>query len=280
MNYRHAYHAGNFGDVLKHAVLTLAIVHLKGKDTPFRVIDSHAGTGLTDLAGIEAGKTGEWRGGIGRIIGGDAPPLPAEIEGLLAPYLDCVRAANPDGALQRYPGSAGLALRLLRDADRLMLVEKHPEDCAALRALVGRDKRAKVFCEDGLVALRSLIPPPERRGLVLIDPPYEEKDEFDRIAAELEGAARRFGTGTYLVWYPVKDLAQPNAFFRRIEGLGLAKSLRIELHIRAPVDPGVLNGCGLLAINPPWTLRAQLEVLLPFLAERLGHGKGSGCSLG
>ncbi len=279
MNYRHAFHAGNFGDVLKHAVLALAIGHLKGKDTPFRVIDTHAGTGMTDLAGAAAEKTLEWQSGIGRLIGPGAPPLPDAIAAVLAPYLDQVRAANADGQLAAYPGSPAIARGLLRVSDRLLLNELHPQDCAALRALMRRDARVKVLEEDGFVALRSVLPPPERRALVLIDPPYEQKHELARIASELEGALRRFATGTYIVWYPVKDLAPVNAFYRQIEALELGKALRVDLYIRKPVEPDQLNGCGLLVINPPFTLAGQLKVLLPFLAERLGQGAAGGWKL-
>jgi len=274
MNYRHAYHAGNFADVLKHTVVALVIAHLKLKDSPFRVIDTHAGAGLYDLAGIEAGKTGEWRDGIGRLLGPDAADLPVSMVTLLDPYLAAVRDLNPDGVLARYPGSPLLALALTRPQDRLIANELHTADAAALAAALRRDRRAKILHLDAWIALKSLLPPRERRGLILIDPSFEKRDEFERLTQALRQATRRFASGTYLLWYPIKDVSKIAAFRNAVAG-ELPRALSVDLMIRAPRDPGKLNGCGLLAINPPHTLHAKLDALLPFLVERLAQGGGA-----
>lgn len=279
MNYRHAYHAGNFADVLKHAVLSLVLVHLKKKEAPFRVIDTHAGIGMYDLAGEEAGKTGEWRGGIGRLLGPDtdsgAAPLPAAAAELLKPYLSAVGALNPDGATRRYPGSPCLALALMRASDRLVANELHPEDAATLRRTLARDRRAKVLELDGWLALKAQLPPKERRGVVLVDPPFESAGELDRIATGLDNARRRFSGGVYLLWYPIKDPRPVARFHQALAKVAPPAALAIELLIRAPVDVDRLNGCGLVVLNPPFTLEEDLGVLLPVLAERLSDGAGA-----
>jgi len=270
MNYRHVYHAGNFADVLKHAVLALIIEYLKLKPAPLRVIDTHAGVGVYDLGGVEAGKTSEWQGGIGRLIGPDATPLPEGIAALVAPYLNVVRATSG------YPGSPAVARHLLRPGDALVLNELHPADFAELAARYASDARAKILNLDAWVAVKALLPPPERRGLVLIDPPYEDKDEFSHLLRGLSEALKRFATGIFMLWYPVKDMAPVERFHDALAGLALAKTLRLELYTRAPDTPERLNGCGLLIINPPYTLEQQVRTLLPFLAQRLANGPGRG----
>ena len=275
MNYRHAYHAGNFADVLKHAVLSLVLVHMAKKAAPFRVIDTHAGIGMYDLAGEEAGKTGEWRGGIGRLLGPDAAPLPASASELMKPYLGAVAALNPDGTPRLYPGSPCLALALMRADDRLVANELHPEDAATLRRALARDRRAKVLGLDGWLALKAQLPPKERRGVILVDPPFEEPGELDRIVTGLDNARRRFGGGVYLLWYPIKDPRPLARFHQALAKVAPPESLAIELLIRAPADPDRLNGCGLIVLNPPFTLEADLGVLLPVLAERLSDGNGA-----
>jgi 23S rRNA (adenine2030-N6)-methyltransferase len=267
MNYRHAYHAGNFADVFKHAVLALVIEYMKQKPAPFRVIDTHAGIGVYDLGGPEAVKTGEWQGGIGRL---DAPPLPADIAALLAPFLSIVKTTTG------YPGSPEIARRLLRAGDVLVLNDLHPADYAALVARYGRDAKIKLLNLDAWVGVKALLPPPERRGLVLIDPPYEDKDEFAKLSRALGQSLKRFATGTFLLWYPVKDMAPIEAFHEGLAAYGLSKTLRMELYTRAPDTPHRLNGCGILAVNPPYTLEPQMRVLLPFLAKRLANGPGEG----
>ena len=276
MNYRHAYHAGNFADVLKHAVLALVIEHLKRKPAPFRVIDTHAGVGLYDLSGAEAAKTGEWRDGIGRLFGAALAKPVAE---LLAPYFSVVRQENPSGRLERYPGSPLIARRLLRRGDRLIANELHPEDGDSLRRLFAGDPQTKVLALDGWVALKALLPPKERRGVVLVDPPFEEPGESRRLVAALREAARRFATGTALMWYPIKDPRVVSTLQREVADLGLPKILGVELSIRAASGADVLSGAGLVILNPPFTLAEKLEVLVPFLAGTLGEASGAGARL-
>jgi 23S rRNA (adenine2030-N6)-methyltransferase len=276
MNYRHAYHAGNFADVFKHAALALIIEHLKLKPQPFRVIDLHGGRGAYDLAGVEAGRTLEWIDGIGRLLGMDAPPLPVAAAALLDPYLGVVRALNEDGRLSLYPGSPLIAARLLRAGDRLLANELHTEDHAALAALLAREARARVTHLDAAAAVKAFLPPPERRGLVVIDPPFEARDEFDRILAALAEAHRRFAHGVYLVWHPIKAQGPVEAFAAQAARIGFDKALRAELMIRTGTDETRFNGCGLLILNPPWTLQAALGQLGPMLAERLAAEPGAG----
>jgi 23S rRNA (adenine2030-N6)-methyltransferase len=272
MNYRHAYHAGNFADVLKHAVLALVVDHLKRKRTPFRIVDTHAGRGRYALDSAEAAKTAEWQGGIGRILGPEAPPLPAGLAALMAPYLDAVRAENGGQGLRVYPGSPLIARRLMRAQDTLVVNELHPEERAHLEAALGRDRRVKVMALDGWIALKSLLPPRERRGIVLIDPPFEAEGELDRLADGLAQGLRRFETGVYLAWYPIKD-PKPVARFRAaLNPAARAGLLGVELMLRRPVAPERLNGCGLVVANPPHTLAERLAILLPELARRLGEG--------
>ena len=274
MNYRHAFHAGNFADVVKHAVLALLIERLKAKETAFRVIDTHAGIGLYDLAGDEARRTGEWRNGIGRVYDVRLPPA---IETLMRPYLEAVRAANGPGPLARYPGSPWIVHHLLRRQDRLTAVELHPADAEALRELFAGDRQVKTIALDGWLALGSFVPPKERRGLVLVDPPYEAAAEFARLAQALEAAHRKWAAGSYLAWYPIKDRDEPDALARRLRRAGIGKILRVELGVAAPSEAGRLTACGLIAINPPWTLADELALLLPELTRVMSEN-GAGRS--
>ena len=276
MNYRHVYHAGNFADVVKHAVLALVIERLKLKEKPFRVIDTHAGTGGYDLGSDEAQRTGEWIGGIGRIFGPSAEALPAAIQPLLEPYLSAVRALNPSGLVKVYPGSPRVARHLLRQQDVLVANELHPQDAAALRAEFRRDAQVKVMDLDGWVALKSLLPPKERRGVVLIDPPFEVAGEWARLGQAFTEAARRFASGVYLVWYPIKDDAAVQRFKRSAAESDFAKVLCAELTVRSRRDASGLGGTGLLIVNPPHEIDRQLEMLMPLLARRLAvdaHGE-------
>lgn len=273
MNYRHAYHAGNFADVLKHLVLALVLEHMKLKEAPFRVIDTHAGTGLYDLGSVEAAKTGEWQTGIARLVGAQAP---ADVAEVLAPYLAAVAADNPGGSVSVYPGSPRQARHLMRPGDLLVANELHPEDRERLAETFRGDRQVKVMGLDGWTALKSLLPPKERRGVVLVDPPFEEPGELDRLADGLEGALQRFATGIYLLWYPIKDPRPIRAFHDRIERLALDKALIVELWVRGGGDPTALNGTGMVVVNQPHTLQAALERVLPWLAERLASGPGQG----
>ncbi|MBX9591350.1 MAG: 23S rRNA (adenine(2030)-N(6))-methyltransferase RlmJ [Hyphomonadaceae bacterium] len=276
MNYRHAYHAGNFADVLKHLTLALVIDHLKRKEGPFRVVDTHAGCGRYELDSVQAAKTGEWRGGIGRLLGSGVSPLPPDVAQAMAPYLDAVRAVNPAQQLAVYPGSPLIALHLMRSQDVLVANELHPEDRAQLSLTLGRDRRIRLLAIDGWIALKSLLPPKERRGVILIDPPFEQPDELAWLSAGLAEALGRFETGVYLAWYPIKDLKPIATFHRTLAGLERHDLLRVELMIRDGQNaPDRLNGCGLIVANPPYTLRERLAAVLPELTQRLAEGAGA-----
>ena len=269
MNYRHAYHAGNFADVVKHALLCRVLVHLREKPAAFRIIDTHAGAGRYDLAGLEAGKTQEWRDGIDRLRRAE---LAAPIRALLAPYLDAVAAFNPGGELKTYPGSPLLAKTMLRRQDRLTACELEPQAAAALQNELAGDARAKAIAIDGWTALTAYVPPVERRGVVLVDPPFEQPGEFPRLTQGLAAAHRKWPTGIYLLWYPIKDPAEVAAFARGLSRLGIAKMLRVELTLPTVVPGTGLRGSGLIAVNPPWTLHDELKVLLPALATVMSRG--------
>jgi 23S rRNA (adenine2030-N6)-methyltransferase len=271
MNYRHAYHAGNFADVVKHATLALMIERLKAKEAPFCVLDTHAGVGRYDLSSTEAQKTGEFRDGVLRLLAREPSSLPAELE----PYLAVVRAMNTGRAeLRWYPGSPRLALDLLRPQDRLVLLELHPEDALSLAALFAGDARVSVHNADGYIGLKAFLPPTPRRGLVLVDPPFERKDEFTRLARGLRQAHRRWATGQYLLWYPIKDRPPVQAFHDELKGAGIARILVAEFLLRPATDPERLNGCGLVAVNPPWRLEAAIAAVLPKLLNVLGATRG------
>jgi 23S rRNA (adenine2030-N6)-methyltransferase len=280
MNYRHAYHAGNFADVLKHAVLALVIEHLKLKPQPFRIVDLHAGTGLYDLSGEEAGKTGEWRDGIGRLL---KQRLPDDVAAILAPYLDAVRSFNldhvPGGDIRFYPGSPLLARHLMRPGDQLVANELHAEDVETLQRQLRKVPDTKVLNLDAWQAVKSLLPPKERRGAVLIDPPFELANEFEAIEAGLSDGLKRFANGVYVVWYPIKDPARVTRFLRQIRGLGIAKILNASLSIAARDADAGLTETGLLIINPPFRLKAQLDQILPCLVTALATGPGAGFSV-
>jgi 23S rRNA (adenine2030-N6)-methyltransferase len=265
MNYRHAFHAGNFADVHKHSVLARILVHLRQKPAAFRVIDTHAGAGRYDLSGAEAIRSGEWHGGIERVWSAAREGAAA----LLAPYLDAVAALNPDGRLRFYPGSPLVAASLLRDQDRLIACELEPKAAASLGAALRGDRRAKTVAIDGWTALSAYIPPNERRGLVLIDPPFEETDDFERLADAVVTAQRKWPTGIYLLWYPITTRNAPDALARRLRGLAVPNLLRCELTISpADADAG-LTGSGLIIANPPFTLEPDLRAFLPCLSQIL-----------
>ncbi|MDK9695040.1 MAG: 23S rRNA (adenine(2030)-N(6))-methyltransferase RlmJ [Siculibacillus sp.] len=280
MNYRHAFHAGNFADVLKHAVLARILVHLAAKPTPFRVLDTHAGIGLYDLSGDEAGRTGEWEGGIGRIV---AAPFPEPVARLLEPWLGAVASAvgltRPEhltaARLTRWPGSPLVIRSGLRHDDRATVVELHPADAATLADLFAGDARVKVVELDGWMAVKSFLPFKERRGLVLIDPPFEKEGEFERIVAGLVQAVKRFATGTYLIWHPIKGRRALTHFHEAVTATGIRRVMAVELATAAIRADGPLTANGLLIVNPPWKLAEELDVLLPALADRLATGPGA-----
>jgi 23S rRNA (adenine2030-N6)-methyltransferase len=269
MNYRHAFHAGSFADVFKHAILTRVLVHLRAKTAPFRAIDIHAGAGLYDLASEESGRTGEWRDGIGRVFDAALPAAAAE---LLAPYLAAVRSFNPDGALRHYPGSPLIVSRLLRPQDRLIACELEPAAAAALAHRLRPIRQAKAIELDGWVALNAYVPPTERRGLVILDPPYEKPDDFARLAAGIAAAFRKWPTGIYLAWYPIKGRDGPDALARALKRGGIEKALRLEMMVASPEANGRLAGSGLVVVNPPWRLQSEAETVLGALSDLLARG--------
>jgi 23S rRNA (adenine2030-N6)-methyltransferase len=270
VNYRHAFHAGNFADVLKHAVLVRILLHLCGKEAPFRVIDTHAGIGRYDLSSDAASRTGEWRAGIGRLM--EQPPT-GEAGELLARYLALVRGENTGHEIKNYPGSPAIAQALCRAQDRMIFCELHPDDHAALRNNTGRDKRVKSVEIDGWTALKAYLPPRERRGLVLIDPAFEEPGEFERLISGLAEAHRRWATGIYLLWYPIKNGDEVRAFEKRMAALQIPKILRAELSVGVQAQkPDALHACGLAIVNPPWPLEDELKTLLPVLSRSLAAG--------
>jgi 23S rRNA (adenine2030-N6)-methyltransferase len=270
MNYRHIYHAGNFADVLKHAVLARLIAYLRQKDKPFRVIDTHAGIGVYDLSSEEAQKTGEWQDGIGRLM---ESPLPAHVAPLLQPYLETVRALNPDGGLTLYPGSPKIARLMLRREDRLSLMELHPADYEELGANFAGDFQVRVTRLDGWLALNAHLPPKEKRGLILVDPPFEIEGEYRRLADGLAKAWRRFPGGVYCLWYPLKKGAPVGDFHQALEDLEIPKMLAAELSVKSERETTGLTGSGLIVVNPPYTLKGELDILLPFLKEKLAQDR-------
>jgi 23S rRNA (adenine2030-N6)-methyltransferase len=271
MNYQHAFHAGNFADVHKHVVLTRILVYLRQKPAAFRVIDTHAGAGRYDLFGPQAARSGEWRDGVGRLFslpGSDAAAADLA-QALIAPYLDIVAAFNSGGSLRRYPGSPLIIKALLRRQDRLIACELEPSAANSLKAALHGEGRAKALAIDGWVALSANIPPKERRGLILIDPPYEDSVELARLSDALAQAHHKWPSGLYLLWYPIKAREAPDALARRLRRLALPKILRCELSIAPPRADGALAGSGLIIINPPFVLERELHVILPALGRLL-----------
>jgi 23S rRNA (adenine2030-N6)-methyltransferase len=263
MNYRHAFHAGNFADVVKHVLLTLALVHLRRKEGAFRVIDTHAGAGRTDLQGAEAMRGGEWQGGIGRVFDHDFGPA---AQALLAPYHEALRSFNPDGRLKIYPGSPLLIRHFLRPNDRLIACEREPGAAQSLARNLRGDRRVKAIAIDGWTALTAFIPPKERRGLVLIDPPFEERDELERLAQALGVAHAKWRPGMMLAWYPIKDPREIAGFVRSLSTLRIENSLRIEL-VCDSASQTALRGTGMIVVHPPFTLQADAQILLPALGK-------------
>lgn len=270
MNYRHIYHAGNFADVLKHAVLARLVRYMQNKDKAFRVLDTHAGIGLYDLSLEEAQKTGEWQDGIGRLLTAELVPQVAD---LLEPYLTAVRELNPEGGLQFYPGSPKLARMLFRPQDRLSAMELHPEDFQRLHRLFEGDHHARITELDGWLALGAHLPPKEKRGIVLVDPPFEEDGEYERLVGGLARAWHRFPGGTYCLWYPIKKDAPIKQFHEALQALGVPKMLCAELTVKSDRGFAGLTGSGLIIVNPPFTLKDELHALLPALKDMLAQDR-------
>jgi 23S rRNA (adenine2030-N6)-methyltransferase len=277
MNYRHAFHAGNFADVVKHVALALCLDRLNAKDTPYRYIDTHAGIGRYDLQGDEAMRSPEWSDGVGRIWDAERGASP-EVRAALAPWLNVIRGMNSGVGLTSYPGSPALAAKLMRQGDTLRLCELHPESATLLREAVGRDRRVKIEERDGFEALPAYLPPPERRGLVLIDPPFEEgsstrKLDFDWMLRVARKSVKRWPQGTYIFWRPIKDIAAVEAFDADLAtilidegGVAPDKLLAADLWVRA-LNDGPLAGAGIVIANPPFGVAAHLKAALPWLAK-------------
>jgi 23S rRNA (adenine2030-N6)-methyltransferase len=264
MNYRHAYHAGNFADVIKHVILVALLEQLAGKEKGLCYLDTHAGTGLYDLQGVAAQKTAEFREGVERMLAA------ADLPGPAARYVELVGGADGGGQLREYPGSAELARRLLRPQDRAVLFELHPDDAAALKQQYRSCARVAVHAADGYRAVRAFVPPPEGRGLMLVDPPFERADEFARLLELLTAVHRAWRSGVLAFWYPLKDAGALQAFHRGLIGSGVRKILRVELSVRAA--PGALRGTGMVIVNPPWGLPERLLEALPRVGDVLAEG--------
>lgn len=245
MNYRHGYHAGNFADVVKHAALVAILLHLRKKDTGFSVIDSHAGRGAYDLAGDQALRTGEAQAGIARLMG-----MRGEMPENLSAYLTLAKQSG----VGTYPGSPLIAAKFLRPQDRLTAIEKHSEEFLALKQALAPYPNAAAENADGYARLLKLLPPPSRRGLVLIDPPFESPDEFCALAQAVREAHRKFATGIIMIWYPIKSEAEARAFVGEVLSGGIAKAMTVEIKVAAP--EGKLDRAGLLVINPPYGFEA------------------------
>jgi len=270
LSYRHLFHAGNFADVFKHALLTRLLLLLQRKEKPFLYIDTHAGIGRYDLSHPWAKKLAEYRDGIERVWQAhDAPKL-------LAPYLEAVRAENPNGKLRYYPGSPRIARRMLREDDRMVLNELNSEDCATLSKLFAAGRGVVVTNEDGYHALRAHLPPKERRALIFIDSAFDRAHEFARLVEALASAHRRFATGVYVLWYPLMAAAAMHAFDRAIIATGIPKILKLELSAYPDQWSASLRGCGILVVNPPFGFEEEGQALLGYLAPVLGEaGHGS-----
>ena len=268
MNYRHAFHAGGFSDVVKHLILSRLVEYLKLKPAAFRVIDTHAGAGRYDLTSREAQRSPEWVEGVKRLIDKGLPPRAQE---LAAPYLSAIGSE-----LRSYPGSPVLVRTLLRRQDRLEAVELHPEDATVLKETFAGDIQTRVIALDGWLALGAHVPPKEKRGLVLVDPPFEEDGEWARLVEGLQKAHKRWPGGTYALWYPLKEPREVSAFAAALKRAGLPKILRAEVTIRKPSAPPRLYGSGMIVVNPPFVLEDELRVLLPALATVLSdNGQGT-----
>jgi 23S rRNA (adenine2030-N6)-methyltransferase len=274
MNYRHAFHAGGFADVIKHIVLVRILLYLQDKPAAFRVIDTHAGAGLYDLESDEARRGGEWLTGIARILQSRFSEAALT---LVTPYLDIIRAFNPDKVLKAYPGSPLIARALLRPQDRLTACELEPAARKQLIEALRRDTQARVVDIDGFLALPAYVPPNERRGLVVIDPAFEQKDEFDRLADRAGAAIEKWPNGSYLIWYPAKSRRVSDGLAARVAAAAAsvkpaAKCLRLEFSVAPQTAVTTLASSGLLMINPPWTLQDELKTILPELEKPLGQG--------
>ncbi len=267
MNYRHAFHAGNHADVLKHVVLSRTLLRMGEKDKPMAFLDTHAGVGIYDLMGVAAGKTMEWQGGVGLMTDVFAP----DVEALLVPYRQALARVNKPGEMFLYPGSPSVAAGLLRTNDRLVFNELHPIDATSLQENFEADDRVQVMTKDALEALRAQLPLRERRGVVLIDPAFEVVDETERCARLLSHGLKRMASCVFVLWYPVKGATFARDFVAAIKAMA-PNLLQVEIAVREAFAGGGLAGSGLLIVNAPWKLDDDFNTLVPALAQRLGVG--------
>ncbi|WP_336294139.1 23S rRNA (adenine(2030)-N(6))-methyltransferase RlmJ [Bartonella sp. CB169] len=273
MNYRHIYHAGNFADVFKHIVVTRIVEYLKRKEKAFRVIDTHAGIGIYDLSSLEAHKTGEWREGIQKLF---LASIPEDLKALLFPWYDIIGALNKGKKeIVLYPGSPVLIRKLLRKQDRLTAIELHSEDYNTLSKNFAGDYQTKVLHLDGWLSLNAHLPPKEKRGFILVDPPFEKPGEFSRLIEGLMKAYRRFPGGIYALWYPVKHNKEIKNFLHALYQTRISKILQLEMRIQENSVPSKMIGCGMTLINPPYLLEEEMKKLSPFLIRHLGKDKNA-----
>ena len=275
LSYRHAFHAGNHADVLKHAVLVHLLRYLTQKDKPLWFVDTHAGAAIYALDEGYATKNAEYESGIARLWAREDLPQ------ALADYVGQVRALNPDGALRRYPGSPQLALQLLRQQDRLRMFELHSTESKALQQYFRDDgPRALAYAGDGFAGLQAVLPPPSRRALVLIDPSYEDKDDYRHVLAALRDAHKRFAAGVYAVWYPQVQRRESRQFPEQLKQLQQKDWLHVTLTVKQPVAGGYgLHGSGMFILNPPWLLPQALDLAMPYLARVLAQDAAAGFKL-
>lgn len=272
MNERHKYHAGGFADVFKHVALVRTVMQLKAKDEAFRVIDTHAGPGLYDLNSVAAQKTGAWRDGVQRLM---HARLAEPVADLLAPYLHAVKELNPAGRIVRYPGSPKLVRAMLRPQDRLSAIEMHPGDADVLKTHFDGDYQTRITKLDGWLALGAHLPPKEHQGLVLVDPPFEQEGDYDRLVDGLARAYGRWHSGIYCLWYPITPGAPVADFHAKLRALGVPRILAAELCVRGNGETDGLLGCGIVLVNPPAAMETEMMQILPVLQQVLGRSEGA-----
>ncbi|EJL6523107.1 23S rRNA (adenine(2030)-N(6))-methyltransferase RlmJ [Vibrio cholerae] len=268
LSYRHSFHAGNHADVLKHIVQSLILNSLQQKEKPFVYHDTHSGVGRYDLTHEWSEKTGEYKQGIARVWQQDN--IPAELDS----YLDAIRQLNQGETLRYYPGSPRVARAHLREQDRMVLTELHPSDYPLLEQEFHRDRQVSIYKEDGFARLKASLPPQERRGLVLIDPPYELAKEYRDVVLAIAQSYKRWATGIYAIWYPVVNRCDIDDMLEGLQGLEIRKILQIELGVAPDTNERGMTASGMIVINPPWTLESQMQTILPFLKQAIAPATG------
>ncbi|ENM5843064.1 23S rRNA (adenine(2030)-N(6))-methyltransferase RlmJ [Vibrio mimicus] len=268
LSYRHSFHAGNHADVLKHIVQSLILNSLQQKEKPFVYHDTHSGVGRYDLTHEWSEKTGEYKQGIARVWQQDN--IPAELDS----YLDAIRQLNQGETLRYYPGSPRVAHAHLREQDRMVLTELHPSDYPLLEQEFHRDRQVSIYKEDGFARLKASLPPQERRGLVLIDPPYELAKEYRDVVQAIAQSYKRWATGIYAIWYPVVNRCDIDDMLEGLQGLGIRKILQIELGVSPDTNERGMTASGMIVVNPPWTLESQMQTILPFLKQAIAPATG------